>query len=126
MATGFCLGTWIMLLREKTKDKTPGGIIIPDSAKAKNAPFKGTVLFVGPKCEYVHTGDTIMFDRAGSFTDVVDDYNEEGELVGTLERVFLKEEYVMVVLNRDYTPKVEHKQSELYDNEEKEKLASVR
>jgi len=79
------------VIQDKSEDKTPGGIIIPDKAKKKNQPFRGKVYLAGAECKFVKAGDIVMFDREKVFTDTI-----EGE-----EYVFMREEEsVLVILNR--------------------------
>lgn len=80
----------LIVIREAAEEKTQGGIIIPEKAKKKTQPFKGKVYACGDKCQYVKFGDVVMFESEKSFTDTI-----AGE-----EYVFMKEESVLVILNR--------------------------
>ena len=80
----------IIVIREVVEEKTPGGIIIPENAKKKAQPFRGKVYACGEECKFVKTGDVVMFDSEKVFTDVI-----AGE-----EYVFMREEAVLVILNR--------------------------
>lgn len=80
----------LIVIREAAEEKTQGGIYIPEKAKKKTQPFKGKVYACGDKCQYVKFGDVVMFDSEKSFTDTI-----AGE-----EYVFMKEEAVLVILNR--------------------------
>ena len=62
------LGDRVIVRRSEARDKTAGGIILPDSAK--NKPQKGKILAVGPgrllkngnrKKPQVKEGDTVLF-----------------------------------------------------------------
>lgn len=79
------------------KDKTPGGIILPDNAKQK--PYQGKVVAVGPgkRCDdgtrnavCVKVGDTVLFGKY-SGADVELDGKEfkiirESEIFATLTK----------------------------------------
>lgn len=62
------LGDRVVVRRQAAEDKTPGGIILPDTAK--NKPQRGKVLAVGPgkllkdgtrRPLQVKEGDTVLF-----------------------------------------------------------------
>ncbi len=80
----------VIVIREAAEEKTAGGIYLPDKAKKKNQPFRGKVYSCGAECKYVKQGDVVMFDSEKSFTDTI-----AGE-----EYVFMKEEAVLVIMNR--------------------------
>ncbi len=51
----------VIVKRREEKEKTAGGIYIPDSAKEK--PQSGDVVAVGPQCKTVKTGDSVLFAK---------------------------------------------------------------
>jgi chaperonin GroES len=64
------LGDRVLVRRSEAEEKTPAGIIIPDTAKEK--PMRGTVLAVGPGAlddsgkrlpMDVREGDTVLFGK---------------------------------------------------------------
>ena len=60
----------VLLEREQLK---AGSIIIPDSAKDRNAPSRGTVMAVGPTCTgAVKKGDRVLFGQHAGATLKVD------------------------------------------------------
>jgi chaperonin GroES len=83
----------VLLKRLETEEKTPGGIIIPDTAKEK--PMEGEVLAVGPgqrdpsgrrRPLDIKVGDVVLFGK-WSGTDVIIDGQErllvkEGDILG--------------------------------------------
>ena len=79
----------LIVIQEAVEEKTAGGIILTEKARKKNQPFRGKVYSVG-ECKYVKQGDIVMFDHDKAFTDTI-----AGE-----EYVFMKEEAVLVILNR--------------------------
>jgi chaperonin GroES len=88
------LGNRVLVRRDEPEKQTPGGILLPDTAKAK--PTKGVVLAVGPgkrrddgtrDVPDVSEGDTILFaSYAAAGTDVTLD---DEELVLLLEEDIL-------------------------------------
>lgn len=86
----------VLVARVEEKKKTAGGIIIPDTAKEK--PLEGKIIAVGPgrrneKGERiameVKKGDRVLFSRyAGT------EIKMDGE-----ERLFMKEEDILAILN---------------------------
>lgn len=87
----FATGKWVAIEQEETEEKTPGGIIIPDKHKEKHRPARGKVIVAGVDCKQVKQDDEVIFSKENAFTDVI----------GETMCVFLHEEDVMVVLNRD-------------------------
>jgi chaperonin GroES len=88
----------ILVKRIEAEEKTPGGIIIPDTAKEK--PIEGEVLAVGPGARDetgtvqpldVRVGDRVLFGK-WSGTEVI----IEGE-----DRLIMKESDVFGVIERD-------------------------
>jgi chaperonin GroES len=86
----------ILVVRVEEEKKTPGGIIIPDSAKEK--PQEGRVVAVGPGrrdengnriAMEVKTGDRILFSKYGGTEIKID-----GK-----EHVFMRENDILGVLN---------------------------
>lgn len=60
----------VLLKREELK---AGSIIIPETAKDRNAPSRGTVVAVGPTCEgSVKVGDRVLFGQHAGATLKVD------------------------------------------------------
>lgn len=55
------LGIRLLVRNEDAAEKTPGGILLPDSAKTK--PNRGTVVRIGPKVADVKEGQTVLFGR---------------------------------------------------------------
>lgn len=52
----------VLIKVKSTKDKTEGGIIIPDNAREE--PVKGEVIALGSKCEtMIDVGDLVIFDK---------------------------------------------------------------
>ena len=87
----------VLLKRVEAEEKTPGGIIIPDTAKEK--PVEGEVLAVGPGARDeagrmqpldVKVGDRVLFGK-WSGTEV----RIEGE-----DRLILKESDILGVIER--------------------------
>jgi chaperonin GroES len=85
----------VLVRRIEAVEKTPGGIIIPDTAKEK--PVEGEVLAVGPGARDetgrvvpldVKVGDRVLFGRWAG-TDV---------LIGGEERLILKESDILGVI----------------------------
>src|ERR1700726_806296 len=78
----------VLLRSVEAEEKTPGGIIIPDTAKEK--PIEGEVLAVGPGARdetgriiplYVKAGDRVLFGKWAGTEVIID-----GE-----ERIIMKE-----------------------------------
>jgi chaperonin GroES len=89
------LGDRILVLREEEESKTPGGIIIPDSAKEK--PHYGKIVAVGP--------GKISEDGKRTAMDVkVDDRILFSKYAGTeikidgVEHLFMREDDILGVL----------------------------
>lgn len=85
----------VLVLRVEEKQKTVGGIIIPDSAKEK--PQEGKVVGVGPGKMGddgkrvpmdVKAGDRILFSKYGGTEIKIDD----------VEHLFMKEDDILGVL----------------------------
>src|ERR1700736_5888762 len=85
----------VLVKRIEAAEKTPGGIIIPDTAKEK--PIEGEVLAVGPGAPDetgkirpldVKTGDRVLFGK-WSGTEV---------LIGGEERLILKESDILGII----------------------------
>ena len=86
----------VMLRRIEAKEKTPGGIIIPDTAKEK--PVEAEVMAVGPGARDesgkivpldVRVGDRVLFGK-WTGTDVIIDGEErlivkESEILGVIK-----------------------------------------
>ncbi len=87
----FATGKWIAIQQDESEEKSPGGIIIPDKVKEKHRPARGKVIVAGTKCEEVKQDDEVIFSKENAFTDVI----------GDTKCVFLHEDDVMVVMNRD-------------------------
>lgn len=57
-----------VLIQRELKEKTAGGIIIPDAKR--HAKLEGKVIAVGPEVDAVKEGDVVMFGRhAGAWLD---------------------------------------------------------
>jgi chaperonin GroES len=65
------LANRVLVFREEEANTTASGIIIPDNAKEK--PLQGKVLAVGPDCEDIKVGDTIVFAKYTGTEIVIDD-----------------------------------------------------
>jgi co-chaperonin GroES (HSP10) len=76
---------------------TKGGIIIPDKALAKMKPARGEVITAGKDNKFVKVGDMVLFSKENCFTDTIED--EDGK---TVEYVFVKEEDICIVSNREH------------------------
>src|SRR5262245_39170485 len=86
----------LLVRRVEAEEKTPAGIIIPDTAKEK--PVEGEVLAVGPGARDesgriipldVRVGDRVLFGKWAG-TDVIIDGEErlilkEGDILGVIE-----------------------------------------
>ena len=92
------LGDRIVLRREEAREKSTGGILLPDSAKDK--PQRGKVLAVGPgrllkdgsrRPLQVKEGDTVLF------TNWAGDEFKEG---GGKNILLMREEDVLAVLEK--------------------------
>mgnify|MGYP000221116608 CR=1 FL=1 len=77
----------VIVKRTAEEETTAGGIIIPDSAKEK--PQGGEVLAVGPECQTLKNGDTVLFAKyAGTeFASNGDDLliMREDDILGVFE-----------------------------------------
>lgn len=49
----------VIVSNVQTETKTSGGIILTETDRSK--PVKGTVVSIGPICEHVKEGDTVLF-----------------------------------------------------------------
>ena len=89
------IGDKIVLKRLKPREKSPGGIIIPDAAREK--PQEGRVVAVGPgrpakkgkrEAPSVNKGDRVLFaSYAGTDVDVGDEefvILEEEDIIGVI------------------------------------------
>ena len=92
------LGDRVIVRRSEARDKTAGGIILPDSAK--NKPQKGKILAVGPgrllkngnrKKPQVKEGDTVLFTSWAG-----DEFKERGREDQVL---VMHEEDILAVLD---------------------------
>jgi chaperonin GroES len=86
----------VLVRRIKAEEKTPGGLIIPDTAKEK--PLEGEVLAVGSGVRdesgriiplEVKVGDHVLFDKSAG-TDVIIDGEErlvlkQSDILGVIE-----------------------------------------
>jgi|SRR3990172_5099735 len=61
----------ILVMVEERNSTTPGGIVIPDSAKEK--PTEAIVLAVGSGCTEVKVGDRVLFSKYAGNEIVVND-----------------------------------------------------
>jgi chaperonin GroES len=90
------LGDRILVLREEEESKTPGGIIIPDSAKEK--PQHGKIVAVGPgkmgedgrrTAMDVKVGDRILFSKYAGTEIKIDGvehlFMREDDILGVME-----------------------------------------
>lgn len=86
-----------MVKQVSAETVTAGGIVIPDKTAAKNRQARGTVIVQGADNKFVKEGDEVLFSKENCFTDTIAD--ENGDLI---EFVFLKEEDICVVSNREH------------------------
>lgn len=93
----FCPYKWNMVKQVSPETVTAGGIVIPDKTAAKNRQARGTVIVQGAENKFVKEGDEVLFSKENCFTDTVADENGD-----SIEFVFLKEEDICVVSNREY------------------------
>jgi chaperonin GroES len=81
------MGSGVVIERHEAKDKTEGGLYIPEQAKKQ--PHKGTVMAIGPKVVDLVVGDVVMFSPYSGSSIVLDgkDYLLIGDinLLGVLE-----------------------------------------
>jgi chaperonin GroES len=93
----------VLLKRVEAEEKTPGGIIIPDTAKEK--PVEGEVLAVGPGARDetgkiqppdVKIGDRVLFGK-WSGTEVI---------IGGEDRIIMKESEILGVIESATRAKV--------------------
>lgn len=95
----FCPNKWNMIQQDSVEEITKGGIIITEKTRKKMAPARGKVIAAGKDNKFVHEGDHVIFSKDGNcFTDIVTD--EEGK---ETEYVFVAEEDIVFVGNREYT-----------------------
>jgi len=73
------LGERIVVKPFKQKEKTEGGIYLPETA-SKDKPQKGKVIAVGPDFKGVKKGDTVIFAKDGGTEVEID--NEEYLVLG--------------------------------------------
>jgi len=73
------LGERIVVKTLKQKEKTEGGIYLPETA-SKDKPQKGKVIAVGPDFKGVKKGDTVIFAKYGGTEIEID--NEEYLVLG--------------------------------------------
>ena len=87
----------ILVLRTEEETKTAGGIIIPDTAKEK--PFQGTVVAVGPGridasgnriALEVKEGDQVLFSK----------YAGIEIKVNNIDHLFMKEDDILGILSK--------------------------
>jgi co-chaperonin GroES (HSP10) len=93
----FCPYKWNMVEQVSAETKTESGIIIPDKVAAKNRQARGKVIVAGKENKFVQFGDEVLFSKENCFTDIVE--SADGE---KLEFVFLKEDDICVVSNREH------------------------
>ena len=59
-----------VLIKREAKEKTKGGILIPESQIKRHAKSEGVVIAVGPSAEGVKVGDHVVFGKhAGAWLD---------------------------------------------------------
>jgi len=66
------LGERIVVKPLEQKEKTEGGIYLPETA-SKDKPQKGKVIAVGPDFEGVKKGDTVIFAKYGGTEIEIDE-----------------------------------------------------
>ena len=87
----------VLVKRVEAEEKTPGGIIIPDTAKEK--PVEGEVLAVGPGARDetgavrpldVKVGDHVLFGKWAGTEVIIDGQDrlilKEADILGVVER----------------------------------------
>jgi co-chaperonin GroES (HSP10) len=82
----------LVVKREECEQKSEGGIFIPDKVRSKHPPHRGTVVYVGDKCEYAQVGDTTIFMDKESYYDGIP--GEDGVIE---EYVFLSEKEILAI-----------------------------
>jgi chaperonin GroES len=89
------LGDRVVVQREESEEKTPGGIVLPDTAKKR--PSRGVVVCVGPgrmledgtrAPMQINVGDRVLFSAYAG-----DDFK-----IGDQELVLLREEDILAVI----------------------------
>ena len=95
------LGDRVLVQVEQAKEKSEGGIFIPDSAKGEK--YRGEVLGYGTETKYVEVGDKVIFGKY-SGSNVDDD--DETLLV-------INEDDILCIINREPNCRIEY--SEGYD-----------
>lgn len=86
-----------MVEQVSAETKTESGLIIPDKVALKNRQARGKVIVAGKDNRYVKADDEVLFSKENCFTDVIK--CADGS---TVEYVFIKEDDICVVSNREY------------------------
>lgn len=86
MANVIPMGDRILVERVATEERSPGGIVIPDSAREK--PVEGIVIAVGPKALGCVAGDRVLFGK----------YSGTEVRIDNADRLVLREEDVIGIV----------------------------
>jgi co-chaperonin GroES (HSP10) len=76
------------LVKPYDKEKTQGGIIIPDDLKGESA-LEGTIIAVGNECIDAHVGDEIVFAPYGKYKVPVLEGEYKGYLIVNEDDILL-------------------------------------
>jgi chaperonin GroES len=87
----------VLIRRVEAEEKTPGGIIIPDTAKEK--PVEGEILAVGPGARD-ETGRVAPLDVKVGDRVLIGKWSGTEVLIDGEERVILKESDILGVMER--------------------------
>ena len=68
------IGNKVIIRPDTAKSVSAGGIHIPESAQDK--PVMGTIIFIGPKCEFVAIGDHVLYPKYCGTGVTLDDEDE--------------------------------------------------
>lgn len=79
----------LFVQRDETLERTPSGVIIPDSDKEK--PNRGIVILTGPDCKSAYPGQLIIFGQHNGFEI----------MVGTEEYTILREQDIYAGEEKD-------------------------
>jgi chaperonin GroES len=87
----------VLIRRVEAEEKTPGGIIIPDTAKEK--PVEGEILAVGPGARD-ETGRVVPLDVKVGDRVLIGKWSGTEVIIDGEERVILKESDILGVMER--------------------------
>lgn len=91
----------LFVQRDETLERTPSGVIIPDSDKEK--PNRGIVILTGPDCKFAYAGQRIIFGQHNGFEIMVgtEEYTvlrEQDIYAG--EQIITKQDRIMAEVDR--------------------------